>query len=173
MRALGMTRRQVMRLTLAEAVLMGLVGAALGVLIGIGLAWGAMGALGTLDNGAFAVPWWGVLLSVTLGVMVTLTGALQPAWRASRVSPLVAMRPQRTERESNWYVQYGGRAGALILAVLLPTLTAIALILRPDFYVAMALTGIGQVGLLVATVLLLPALKYSTSPTTAKFAGCE
>ena len=149
-----------MRMVLAEAVLMGLIGAALGVLAGIALAWAAMWALGTLDDAVFAVPWWGLVLSVALGMTVTLVGALQPARRAGRVSPLAAMRSQHVQAkaESSWYVRHGGRAGVLLLAVLLPALTAVALVLRPDFYVAMALAGVGQVGLLAATVLLLPAL---------------
>ena len=59
MRALGMTRQQIMRLVLGEAMGLGLTGAVLGLLAGIGLSWGAMHILGTLDDGVFAVPWWG------------------------------------------------------------------------------------------------------------------
>lgn len=118
LRALGMTsgwkrsgvnkRSGVMRLVLTEALVMGVTGATFGVVIGIGLAWGAMHVLGTLDEGTFIVPGWGVALSVALGVIVTLLGALRPALHASRISPLVALRSQHQTGGQTWYVRHGG-----------------------------------------------------------------
>ena len=153
-----MTRRQVMYTVLAEAGLLGLVGASVGVPAGIGLAWSVMWARGTLDNVSLAVPWWGIMVSMTMGLAVTLASALQPARRASRVSPLTALRAASTRAISSWYERRGGRVGGMLLLVLLPGTTAAAFVLQPDFFVAFAFLGVGIVGLLLGTVLLMPAL---------------
>jgi putative ABC transport system permease protein len=162
LRALGMTRgckrSGVMLMVLAEAGLLGLTGASLGVPVGIGLAWGVMWARGTLNDASFVVPWWGVGGSVILGSAVTLIGALQPAWRASRVSPLMALRAAGKKATPGWYERYGGRVGGVLLLVLLPGVTAAAFVLEPDFFTAFAFLGIGMVGLLLGTALLTPAL---------------
>ncbi len=157
LRSLGMTRRQIIRIVLAEAGLLGLVGAALGLLVGVGLAWGVMRAMGTLDDAPFAVPWWGLTASPLVGLAVTVAGALAPARQASRVSPLAALRPQKTVA-SGWYVRHGGHVGAVLLALLLPSLAAYGLIARPSLWIAVAVVGVGIVLLLGAMVLLLPAL---------------
>ncbi|MFQ5577900.1 MAG: ABC transporter permease, partial [Anaerolineae bacterium] len=54
LRALGMTRRQVMRSVLLEAALMGSVGAIGGTLLGLGPGWGVRNALVTVEDGACA-----------------------------------------------------------------------------------------------------------------------
>ncbi len=165
LRALGMTRRQVMRQVLAEATALGVIGAALGVLVGVGLAWGVMRARGTLDDGGFVVHWWGVALGVALGLVVTWIGALQPALRASRVSPLVAMRArsQGADIDAHWYIRHGGRVGGIFLLVLLLGLAAAAFILQPDFFESFIFLGVGMVGLLLGTMLVMPALVHQVA----------
>ncbi len=163
MRALGMTRRQVMRGVLAEAGLIGSIGTVAGVLIGLGLAWAMMQTMGTLKEAPLTVPLWGLPLSTLMGLAVTLIAALQPAWRASRVSPIVAARPEATAA-AGWYVRSGGRVGAAILGLLLPGLAAYGLLARPDVFTAQAVMVVGQAALLGATVLLLPAV---IDPVTA------
>ncbi len=163
LRALGMTRRQVMRAVLAEAGLLGLLGTGVGGLAGLGLARSVMRAMGTLQDASFVVPLWGLALSLSLGLAVTLFAALQPAWRASRVSPIVATRPQASAATS-WYVRSGGRVGAALFGLLLPGLAAYGLWIRPDAMTAQVALTIGQAALLAATVLLLPGL---LDPATA------
>ncbi|MCP4541956.1 MAG: FtsX-like permease family protein [Chloroflexi bacterium] len=158
LRALGMTRRQVMTTVLAEAGLLGLAGASLGVPLGIGLAWGVTWARGILDDVALTVPWWGVAVSVTMGLVVTLIGALQPARRASRVSPLTALRAAAERAIPGWYERRGGRVGGILLFILLPGLTVASFTLEPDFITGFAFLGVGIVGLLLGTVLLMPTL---------------
>ena len=162
LRALGMTRRQVIRTVLAEAGLLGLVGAGTGMLAGLGLAWGVMRAMGLLGDVPFIVPWWGMVFSPFLGLGVTLAGALQPAWRASRVPPLVAVRSETTIA-SGWYIRSGGRVGLVLLLLVLPALAAYGQIVRPGIWMAMAVTGVGIATLLIATVLLLPAMVVPTA----------
>ncbi|MCP4423033.1 MAG: FtsX-like permease family protein, partial [Chloroflexi bacterium] len=162
LRALGMTRRQVMGQVMAEAGALGVSGVLLGVPGGIGLAWLVMTLRQTLPDDGLTIPAWGMVLSVVLGLFTTLLGAWQPAWKASRISPLAAMRRQ-TAVSDNWYIRHGGRIGAIALLILLVGVTAVSLIWQPNFLAGMALLGAAVFGLLLATILLLPALLNPTA----------
>jgi putative ABC transport system permease protein len=95
-RAFGAGRRQVNRAVLVEAALLGLVSSVVGLLLGVGV-----GALLTLLLEAFTVELPGpavvvrpyvVLLTLAVGVGVTVLAAVTPALRAARVPPVAAMR---------------------------------------------------------------------------------
>ncbi|MEP7089307.1 MAG: FtsX-like permease family protein [Nocardioidaceae bacterium] len=96
LRAIGATRAQVMRTVLGEAVVIGLVGSALGIAFGLLIAAGAEAAIRTFlstDIGSgLPVHPTTVVLSVLVGVVVTVVSAVLPARRASRVAPVAAMR---------------------------------------------------------------------------------
>ncbi len=92
LRAVGMTRRQVWRSVAVEAGILGLAGAILGIVVG--LAVGAAMVLlagGRLDVGA-GVPWPTVGLTLVLGVVVATLAAAYPAYLASRLSIVRAVR---------------------------------------------------------------------------------
>jgi ABC-type lipoprotein release transport system permease subunit len=102
LRAVGMHRREVFVVLLAEGLLLGLVGGVLGAGLGAALILGGAGggipiqdaALQLFMGGPLLVPRleWGHVLAVVLGVVAVVAGAaLLPAWRGSRVAPLVAM----------------------------------------------------------------------------------
>lgn len=91
LRAIGARRRQVRRAVFVEAVVVGLLGSALGFLAGLGLASG-LARFFDLPPGALAVMPWAVATAMLTGVVVTVGSSLLPAWRASRVPPLAAMR---------------------------------------------------------------------------------
>ncbi len=95
LRALGMTRGQVLALTLTEAGLVSLAGSLVGLLIGYSL-----GAFIATQSGAsnVGVPVDGVLLAVGMGVVVTMGVVFNLAWQAGRVSPLVALRVETVNR---------------------------------------------------------------------------
>ncbi len=96
LRAIGATRAQVIRSVLGEAVLIGLVGSALGIAFGLLIAAGAKAAIGSFLNtnlgSGLPVHATTVVLSVLVGVVVTVVAAVLPARRASRVAPVAAMR---------------------------------------------------------------------------------
>jgi putative ABC transport system permease protein len=95
-RALGATARQVMTSVVVEAVVVGLVSSAVGVLAGIGIAI----ILRTLLNATgFDLPATGAVIlprtfvvSIIVGTLVTLVAAIVPARRAARVAPVEALR---------------------------------------------------------------------------------
>jgi putative ABC transport system permease protein len=102
LRVLGGTRRQVERLLLAESLLLGLAGAAVGVLLGIGIAALALDLLGAdLGAGYFGavgrrpelvfVPWQAGLF-FALGVLAATVGGWRPARDAARATPVIALR---------------------------------------------------------------------------------
>jgi putative ABC transport system permease protein len=96
LRALGASRAQVSRSVLIEALLLGLIGATLGLLAGAGLAAGVLAAIDGLG-----VELRGVSLQVQphtpitaylVGVGATLISAYVPARRAARIAPMAALR---------------------------------------------------------------------------------
>lgn len=98
LRALGMTRGQVLRMALTEALFIGGLGTALGLLIGPFFGQAIIALMRTLPNNpvnAF-VPSQPSLLSFVLatglGLGVTVLAALQPAQQATKLSPLVALK---------------------------------------------------------------------------------
>ena len=95
LRAIGASRGQVLRVVLGEAAVLGLVGSALGLGVGILLAAGLkalFGAIGLEISGGLPVHTRTIVVSLLVGTVVTLLSAVLPAIRASRVAPVAAMR---------------------------------------------------------------------------------
>jgi putative ABC transport system permease protein len=91
LRAIGARRRQVRRAVVVEAVVVGLLGSVIGFLVGLVFA-SFLGNLFELPPGALAIVPMSVATALLTGLIVTVFSALVPAWRASRVPPLAAMR---------------------------------------------------------------------------------
>lgn len=100
LRAVGAGRGQVLRVVLGEAVVIGLLGSVAGIGLGVLVAAGAKQALRAfvgLDlSAALPVGVMAVVVSLVLGTVVTLVAAVVPAWRASRIAPVAAMRDDMT-----------------------------------------------------------------------------
>jgi putative ABC transport system permease protein len=98
LRAAGTTSRQVLGIVVRQAAVIGLAGAALGVVGGIGLAAllvGAMDATRSILAVGLSAPPIGLAAAFLLGLLVTLGGAALPAARAASISPLDGLRPSR------------------------------------------------------------------------------
>ncbi|OKI97216.1 ABC transporter permease [Kitasatospora sp. CB01950] len=95
LRAIGAARAQVTKSVLAEAALIGLVSAAGGLLVGIGvgagLQWGLKSVNRGMPTGSLVVSPGTAVTVLAVGVLVTMVSALLPAVRASRIAPVAAM----------------------------------------------------------------------------------
>jgi len=87
-KAIGARRRDILGQVLIETVTLSLVGAGLGVLLGIGVT-GLVAALSPLP-GAIDIKW--ISAGVALGVIVGVVSGVYPAARASRLDPVDALR---------------------------------------------------------------------------------
>ncbi len=98
LRAAGTTSRQVLGIVLRQAAALGVAGSAIGVLGGILLAAAMIGFLSSTRAVlvvGLPLPVGGLLAAFALGLGVTMVGALVPAVRAARLTPLDAIRPSR------------------------------------------------------------------------------
>jgi putative ABC transport system permease protein len=96
LRAMGATKRQVTRSVLVEAFAIGLIGSTVGVAVGYLLALGLKALFGLfgfdLAGATFSIAPRTWVWSYAVGVLVTMLAAYLPARRASKISPVAAMR---------------------------------------------------------------------------------
>jgi putative ABC transport system permease protein len=96
LRAMGASRGQVIRSVLLEASVIGVVSWGIGLALGVGIGYAGATALaaltGDLKVASIGVPPAAVIVSFIVGVGVTIVAALMPAFQASRVAPVAAMR---------------------------------------------------------------------------------
>ena len=95
-RALGASKRQVLGSVLIEAVVVGVIAALAGLALGVAVAVGLKALLGAIG---FGLPAAGlvlsartVILSLVLGIGVTVVAAVSPARKAAKVPPVAAMQ---------------------------------------------------------------------------------
>jgi putative ABC transport system permease protein len=104
LRAAGATRDQVHALILLQAAVIGLAGSAAGVFLGTLLSrWLIVGLTATTPASIGVGPVsvavdpvgpsvGGIVLAIVVGLVVTLAAAIEPAWRAGRISPVEALQ---------------------------------------------------------------------------------
>lgn len=128
LRLLGGVRRQVRRVLLGEAVVLGAVGAVAGVLVGPAVAAvqsGLLAALGFVPAG-FEVEWrwWVLAVSLGSGVGLAVAGVLVAARRAASISPLEALRgtgeAAAVMTRGRWWLGAVFATAAVLLAALAP-----------------------------------------------------
>ena len=91
LRAVGMTRRQVRMMIRYESIVTSLMGAALGLVVGVFLA--AVVTRATASSGiSFAVPWIQIVYFVIAAVIVGILAAVVPARRAAGLNVLQALQ---------------------------------------------------------------------------------
>ncbi|KRF34148.1 ABC transporter permease [Nocardioides sp. Soil805] len=96
LRAVGATRRQVLTGVLAEAAVIGLVAGGTGLVLGVGLAAGIRSLLDVIGveipTTSPAIEPRTVVAALAVGLIVTMVAAIAPAWAATRVAPMEALR---------------------------------------------------------------------------------
>ncbi|MCC7018377.1 MAG: ABC transporter permease [Ardenticatenales bacterium] len=162
LRALGVTRGQICALVLAEAAALGVVGAVLGVGLGLLMGRGAVALVSrTINDLYFAVDVRNVdasPASLVRGALAGLTAALLaaalPALEAARVPPVTALRRSTAEEGAHRGVRRGATA-ALACA-----LAGTALLVVPSRSVALGFVALGLI--VFAFALLAPAATVGT-----------
>jgi len=153
LRAIGANRTTIIGLVLTEGLVQGVIGTAIG--IGLGYLLGLVITAGTspimkqfmnMEMSVVVEPSL-VIVSIVLGVGVTLVAGLLPAFSASRVTPMEALRPSLSE-----VMQRISRIGTVVGAVMI--VIAIVGLITGNF----TLVALGGFLFLVGLVLVAPAL---------------
>ena len=119
LRAIGASGRQVKRSVLIEAVAIGALASAAGLVAGIGVASGLRGLMSlfgfSLPAGPTVISTTDMVISFAVGVIVTVLSAWLPARRAARIAPIAALRDVSVDRSAG----SGRRAvvGSVVTAV--------------------------------------------------------
>jgi putative ABC transport system permease protein len=122
MRTLGATRRQVLRSVILESAALGVLASVVGLFLGFGLARGLsslFGALGLgLPTAAAVYAPRTFVVSLLLGILVTVAAGIVPAVRSTRVPPIAAARgglPQKVKSLRATLVGVGMLVAAAVL----------------------------------------------------------
>ena len=159
LRAMGASRRQVTRAVLLEAVVVGLIGSTLGLLLGFALASGLRVLFSKVGLNLSGSPLIfrprTALVAYVVGIVVTVFAAYLPARRASRIAPVAAMRDDIALPESS--IRRRLLIGSLLVLVGAALLVAG---LFGDFTSKQttSLVGGGALGILIGVSLISPVL---------------
>ncbi|MDF3303995.1 ABC transporter permease [Rhodococcus sp. T2V] len=157
LRAIGASRKQVGRSVVFEALVVGVIGSAIGIAAGVGLAYGLRSLLNAFDvglpEGPLQVGPRTILIALVVGVLVTTVSAYAPARRASKVPPVAAMREEFASTGDSLHVR-------TIAGAVLGVLGAVGLVIgsRGTGGGAAAVVGAGALGLILAVLFAAPAL---------------
>jgi putative ABC transport system permease protein len=154
LRAIGATRRQVNRSLIVEALLLGLLASGVGIGLGLLVAKGLnllMDAVGfSLPSTSMQVEPRTIVVSLLVGTVVTVVAALVPAYRATKVLPVEALRdavPGAGNPTRKRII-----AGAIVTVI---GLTGLFMTLYADLN--MKLFGPSLLAIIVGVLMLLPA----------------
>lgn len=119
LRTLGATRRQVLRSVLLEAFVIGTVASLAGLFLGLGLAKGLNALFVSfgidLPQAGTVFATRTVVVALAVGIGITLLAALRPAFRATRVPPISAVREGAVLPVSR-FARFGPHAAVLTIA---------------------------------------------------------
>ena len=181
LRCVGATRAQVRRSVLTEALIVGLLASAAGVLVGIGVVRFGMWLIGSISSQSFlpdelTVPLRAVLVPVGLGLIVTLTAAWGPARGATRVSPLAALRPAALETVRSRVSRPRIALSIMLIgAGILELAAGVGLSLSDPSTLTVLVSVAGGMlsflGILVGSVLIVPGVVRMLGSASARFGG--
>ncbi|GAA4477685.1 FtsX-like permease family protein [Rhodococcus olei] len=157
LRAVGASRGQVGRSVVTEALVVGLLGSAIGIAAGVALAYGLRALLNAFDvglpSGSLQLAPRTVIVALVIGVAVTVVSAYAPARRAAKIPPVAAMREE--------FAAVGDSLRVRTLVGSVVAVIGIALLVAGSQGTgggAAATVGLGAAALIVAVLLAAPAL---------------
>ncbi len=158
LRAIGATGSQVVRLVFVEAAIIAVVASAVGVVAGIGVAElikTAMDAAGLgIPDGPLTVEIRTIVVSMIVGIGVTLVSALLPARRASAIPPVAAMS-ETSARATPKSLRTRSIVGTIVTAV---GVAAMALGLILENSTSLSLVASGALSLFIGMSVLAPLI---------------
>ncbi len=125
LRCLGVTQAEVFRQILLETLLLSAIGGVLGIGLGILLGRGAVGLVSQTINDLYytvnvrsvEVDPWTLVKGFGLGLAASLLAALAPAYEATSIPPITALRRSAGEQRVRWLLPRVALAGLVMLAV--------------------------------------------------------
>ncbi|MEA2686860.1 MAG: putative transport system permease protein [Actinomycetota bacterium] len=162
LRAVGASRRHIITSVLAEALAVGLVASAAGIVLGLGAAHGLLALMRTIG---FELPSAPVVfrgrtaaMGLVAGVLVTVASAVIPARRAMRVSPMAAIVGWSAADE----VSIGRRVGTGATVTLLG-MGSLLVGLYGRLDAPLVAIGLGSTAILVGVAMLIPLIARPAS----------
>jgi putative ABC transport system permease protein len=160
LRTLGASRKQVLRSVLLEGAVIGVLASALGLAFGILLAKGLTAVLQALSldlpRAGTVLKSRTVIVSLVVGITVTVVASVLPALRATRIPPIAAVREGAVVAPS----RLARHGPALAIGVVLAGIAAIVagLFAHPGTGATLLLLGAGCVALFLGVALVAPQL---------------
>jgi putative ABC transport system permease protein len=169
LRTLGASRRQLLVSVMAEALIVGVIASALGIVAGLGV---AKGIAALFDAVGFGIPVGAmhlstgtIILAMAVGVGVTLVASFVPALRSTRIPPVAAIR-EGAQLPPGWLARKG-KILAPIVAILGLALVAVGLFVASGTGPVLLSIGAGALLLLFGVALTAPYVV----PTLARVIG--
>lgn len=173
LRALGASRKQITRSVVFEALIVGVIGSAIGVVVGLGLVQGIKALLGAFDlampdSGLGLTPT-SVIVPIVLGTVVTVVSAWMPARRAGEVQPVEAMRT--TESASGSSLKVRSLIGFVLIAIGALAALAGAFLESYGTGTRASMVGVGALGVIIGSFLAGPAISLPIVPGVGRLIG--
>jgi putative ABC transport system permease protein len=178
LRTLGATRRQVLRSVLLEAFVIGLLAAVVGLFLGLALAKGLNSLFSSLGidlpqaSTVFATRT--VIVSLAVGVGITMLAALRPAIRATRVPPIAAVREGAVLPPTR-FARFGTAAALLTIGVAVALMLVGLLVSSLSTAQSLIAIGLGAAALFIGVAMfaktVVPPLARALGWPATKFAG--
>ncbi|MBM4414024.1 MAG: FtsX-like permease family protein, partial [Chloroflexi bacterium] len=125
LRCLGVSQGEIARLMLVEGAVIGILGTALGIAIGIGLAQLLLSLVSRTINDIYYVvsvssiqlSIWPIFKGVVLGLLASLVALAIPTWEAARTPPRTVLRRSSYEEQTQRMVPILGVVGAALVLI--------------------------------------------------------
>ncbi len=169
LRCLGVTQREIFRQIVLETLLLGVIGGALGIGLGVLLGRGAVGLVSQTINDLYytvnvrsvAVEPLTLLKGFALGLVASAAAALAPAYEATRIPPITALQRSNVEQRVQRLLPWIALAGVVMFAVggaMLLLTRALVVNLAGIFFVLIGLASVAPLLTLALMRLLAPFL---------------
>jgi putative ABC transport system permease protein len=161
LRTLGATRRQVLSSVMVEAFVIGLLASVVGLFLGLALARGLNALFVSLGidlpqtSAVFATRT--IVISLLVGVLVTLAAALRPALRSTHVPPIAAVREGAVLPPSR-FAHFGSYPAFGVISTSVALMLAGVLVSALSTTLRLLAIGIGAAALFVGVAMLAPKL---------------